>query len=64
MIWSTSPEEVLPGADLVSFSLMALSGEVFGLSELACSRHGFMGLADGKIALEGAQAMEKHCPEA
>ncbi len=74
--WSTNLDEAFPGADLVSFSLMALSGEVFGLSQLACRKHGFMGsdqispsgaflgLAGGKIALECARAMEKHCPQA
>lgn len=74
--WSTNLEQVLPGADLVSFSLMAGSAEAFQLSQMACQRRGFigsdqispsgafLGLKGGKIALECARAMEKHCPDA
>ena len=74
--WSTRLEEMLPGADMVSLSLMAMSGETFGRCGAACSRHGFLAsdqispsgaflaLPGGKIALECARAMEKHCPDA
>ena len=74
--WSTSLDETLPGCDMVSLSLMAMSGETFGLASEACRRHGFMGsdqispsgamlaIPGGKIALACARAMEKHCPDA
>ena len=74
--WSTSLDEVLPGADLVSVSLMAGSPPVWHETLMACTKHDFMGsdqispagaflaLKTGKIALALARKMEEHCPNA
>lgn len=74
--WTTSADEALPGADMVSMSMMAMPWRAFQSSQVACAKHDFMGsdqispsgaflgLVHGKIAYQLAQKMEKHCPHA
>jgi 6-phospho-beta-glucosidase len=74
--WSTNLAEALPGADMVSMSLMAGSWRAFQESQIACNKHdymgsdqispsgAFLGLKSAKIALDLARQMEIHCPQA
>ena len=74
--WTTSADEALPGADMVSMSMMAIPWRAFQSSQVACAKHDFMGsdqispsgailgLVHGKIAYDLARKMEQHCPNA
>lgn len=74
--WTNQAERALPGADLVSVSMPVGGWETCALSEQASRRHGFIGsdqlslsgafrsLTGGRIVLELARQMERHCPRA
>jgi alpha-galactosidase/6-phospho-beta-glucosidase family protein len=74
--WTDQASVALPGADLVSVSMPVGGWETCALSEQASRRHGFIGsdqlsvsgafrsLTGGRIVLDLARQMERHCPRA
>ncbi|MBN1863487.1 MAG: hypothetical protein JW808_01160 [Victivallales bacterium] len=76
ILWTDKLDKALPGADVVSVSFPVGSLKTCALSDIACAKHGFFGsdqlslsgafrsVTGGKILLDIARHMEKHCPKA